>query len=412
METKEKVSYYDILIKKEWSYITGGVIMSILAVMLMTFSGNWGVTGVLSPWGGKFLTLLGINADSWKMYNGSLAKFSFFGNQTNILNVALVFGALISCLLAAQWKIRMIKHHRQVWAGIVGGLLMGFGARLSNGCNIGAMFSSLPALALSGWVFLVCVILGATVGGKMLVRWFMPPVSHERREGRKKLTVEQRGRNKKIQITLGVILIALWIIFAVTTNGSAPRAGFQMFIGLGIGYAMQRSRWCFTAAYRDPTLTGSTKIARALIIALAVSTIGFAGVQMSRYGVDLANLPESIPGVGKVGLPFLIGAFAFGIGAVVAGGCASGTFIRTGEGYVQNMLALVFFIIGSMFGVWTVTNVINPSPFLSAGARVYLPSVFGGFGPAILIQLAALLLLWIYADQWERKKTESFGISN
>jgi uncharacterized membrane protein YedE/YeeE len=407
MEEK-KISYYDTLIKKEWSYTTGAVVMSILAVMLMVFAGPWGVSGVLAIWGGKFLSLFGVNADSWKMFNGSLGRFKFAANQANLTDVGLAFGALISCLLAAQWKLRTIKSVRQVWAGVLGGLLMGIGARIAPGCNIGAMFSTIPAFSLSGWIFLVFVFLGAVAGGKTLTRWFLPPVSHERRERRKQPSLEQRKRNRIIQIVIGITLILCWLIFATAVKAEAPAAGLMLFTGLGIGYAMQRSRFCFTAAYRDPTLTGSTKMTKALFVALGVSTIGFAGVHIARYGADLSKIPEA--GLGSpIGLHLVIGAFIFGIGAVWAGGCASGTFIRVGEGYVQNMIALVFFIAGSMIGTPLMSNVIQPNSFLYTGTKIYLPQLFGGFGPAILFQLLLLLGLWILADRWERKKIAGFG---
>ena len=56
---------------------------------------------------------------------------------------------------------------------MLGGLLMGFGARLAFGCNIGDLFSGLPALSLHGWVFLVSIFLGAAAGSKLLVRYFI-----------------------------------------------------------------------------------------------------------------------------------------------------------------------------------------------------------------------------------------------
>jgi uncharacterized membrane protein YedE/YeeE len=342
------------------------------------------------------------------MFNGSLGRFRFSANQANLTDIGLAFGALISCLLAAQWKLRMIKSVRQVWAAVLGGLLMGIGARIAPGCNIGAMFSTIPAFSLSGWIFLLFVFLGAVVGGKTLTKWFLPPVSHERRERRKQPGPEQRRRNKAVQIGVGAALILCWLVYAAAVKAEAPAAGLMLFTGLGIGYAMQRSRFCLTAAYRDPTLTGSTKMTKALLAALAVSTIGFAGIHIARYGADLSKIPEA--GLGSpIGLHLVIGAFIFGIGAVWAGGCASGTFIRVGEGYVQNMIALVFFIAGSMIGTPLMSNVVQPNSFLYPGTKVYLPQLLGGFGPAVLLQLLLLLGLWILADWWERKKIAAFG---
>ena len=406
MENRKPL-YYETVVKNEWSYTAGAVVMAILAVMLASFAGAWGIFGPLPIWGGKFLTLIGIDADSWQTFNGGLAKYKFINHQASITNAALIFGAMISCLLSAQWKIRGIKSSRQVWAAVLGGLLMGIGARISPGCNIGAMFSSIPAMSLSGWIFLVFVFLGASVGGKILTRWFLPPVSHERRPGRKIQSAAQRQRNQRIQIAAALVLLAAGIVFAVLTKKDAPAAGFMLFIGLGIGYAIQRSRFCFTAAYRDPVLTGSAKVSKALLVALAVSTIGFGGIHLARYGVDLSKLPETAPG-GPIGLHLIFGSFIFGIGAVLAGCCASGTFIRIGEGYVQSVITLVFFIAGGIASA-PLMRAITKTPALYSGKGLYLPKLLGGIGPAILVQLLALLLLWIALDRWERYKIASFS---
>lgn len=96
------------------------------------------------------------------MYNGS--SFSDFG---------IIFGALLATLLASQFKIKKIKSKRQALAAIVGGLLMGYGARIAFGCNIGALFSGTASMSLHGWIFMIFLFLGAFVGGKILVKYLL-----------------------------------------------------------------------------------------------------------------------------------------------------------------------------------------------------------------------------------------------
>lgn len=399
MEEKQiQPTMYERLLKKEWTYTTGAVLITALSLCLAAFSGTWGVSGPLSTWGAKFFSIFGIKPETWNVSSASLESYRFFSHQASITDIGLVIGSLIACLLAAQWKIRNIKHYKQALAAIIGGLLMGFGAKIANGCNVGALFSQLPQFSGAAWVFLLFVFLGATVGGKLL-KYFMPPVSNKR-PVRKKTTAEQRARNRKIQIGVGAGLVVLMIIVAVAVSGKYPKAPAIMFVGLGLGYVMQRSRFCFTAAYRDPALTGETKVTKAVIIAFALSTIGFFGTHSAKYGVDLSSL-ESLPG-NPIHLQMIIGSFLFGIGAVLAGGCASGTFIRIGEGYVQNLIALPFFILGNLIG-GPVSKALSGT-FFQAGKKIYLPAVFGGMMPALIIQLLALLGLWILADWWEKKK--------
>lgn len=174
MDEKKKYPFHEKYFKKEWSYPTGSVILAILALALVIVTGGpWGVTGPFGMWGGKFLEFIGINADSWKAFNGSLAKYNFWKDAPAITDLGIVLGALLSVLLAAQFKIKKLKSMKNVWAAILGGLLMGIGARLALGCNIGAFFSALPAFSLHGWVFWIGIFSGAAVGSQLLKKYFM-----------------------------------------------------------------------------------------------------------------------------------------------------------------------------------------------------------------------------------------------
>ena len=174
MEKSKKGIDLDSLLKKEWSYTTGAVLIALLATVLVLVVGkSWGVTGVFPFWGGMILEKIGVNADSWSIFNGKLSKFVFFKKFANITNVGIIIGAFIASLLAASFKIKMIKSFRQVVAAVIGGTLMGIGATLAMGCNIGGLFSGISALSLHGWVYLVFIFLGAIVGSSMLKKWFM-----------------------------------------------------------------------------------------------------------------------------------------------------------------------------------------------------------------------------------------------
>ena len=399
----EKPSLYDIVLKREWSYYTGAGLIVIFAMALCMVGSTWGVSGALGTWGSMFLGLFGI--DTATVFNNNTSNYSFFANQASITDIGLLLGASIACLLAAQWKIRNIKHYKQALAAIIGGLLMGVGAKMAGGCNIGGLFSQLPQFSLAAWLFLLFVFLGATVGGKLL-KFFMPPVSNKR-PNRKRLTAEQKLRNKRIQIIVACVLIVALLIVAFVVAPTYPKAPLLMVIGLGLGYVMQRSRFCFTAAYRDPGLTGETKLTRAVIVAFALSTIFFFGKHASQFGADLSGLSaDNMPG-NVINLQMCIGSFIFGIGAVLAGGCASGTFVRMGEGYVQLWICFPFFCIGN--AVAGAITKATAGTWFTAGSKVYLPQLFGGLVPALLIQLLALLGLWILAWWWENKKRAQFN---
>jgi len=208
-------------------------------------------------------------------------------------------------------------------------------------------------------------------------------------------------RKKKNQVPAGIAVGAALIILGIVISLMNERLGLFWFTGIAFGFILQRSRFCFTASLRDPALTGSTSLTRAVLIAFAITSLGFWAI---KYGAHLRGLP--IPGqsyVVPVSLATAAGSFMFGIGMVIAGGCASGTLMRVGEGFIMQILSLLFFIIGSLwgahdFGWWKLHAISN-------GKAVFLPDVFG-WGGAIVVQMLIIVLLFIAADKWENRTNE------
>ena len=177
MEIKNN-KYYKKLLKDPWSYVTGAVLLALLNIDMFVITGKpWGVTTALSYWGAWLYKLVGGNPETWGYFqSGSHADAlgqSFFSNGGSVSNIGLILGALLATLLASQFKIKKIKSLRQVVAAVLGGLMMGYGARIAFGCNIGALFSGVASLSLHGWVYWVFMFLGAWIGSKLLVNYFM-----------------------------------------------------------------------------------------------------------------------------------------------------------------------------------------------------------------------------------------------
>lgn len=206
-------------------------------------------------------------------------------------------------------------------------------------------------------------------------------------------------KKKKNQLPIGfavVIFIILVGIFLGTKNGTL--ALFWTF-GCTFGFILQKARFCFTASLRDPCITGSTSVTRAVLIAFAITTIGFTAI---KYGAFATG--QAIPGqsyVMPISIATVLGGILFGVGMVIAGGCASGTLMRVGEGFTMQMLSLLFFVIGSLIGAghmgWWTEN------FIATAPRIFLPDIFGWAG-ALALQLAIIGLLYIAADLYEKKK--------
>jgi len=202
----------------------------------------------------------------------------------------------------------------------------------------------------------------------------------------------------KNQIPAGLILLLFVIGFGILLSYKSSVLPFFWLTGIAFGYVLQKSRFCVAAAIRDPYLIRGTSLTKALLIALALTSIGFTAI---KYGAFING--QEIPGqiaIKPISPATVIGGILFGIGMVLAGGCASGLLMRTGEGFLTQMVALIFFIIGSLWGAhdfswWH-------DKFISKGKSIFLPDVFGWLG-GIIIQLIFIALLYILADKWEEK---------
>jgi uncharacterized protein len=213
-----------------------------------------------------------------------------------------------------------------------------------------------------------------------------------------KTSISRKPKKKKVnQIPFGVVLFIAIIGVGFFIANNAPKSALLWGFGVAAGFTLQRSRFCFTASLRDPVLTGSTSLTKAVVVAIAVATVGFAAMQYSAVTKGAA-----VPGlISPVGIHTVIGAVMFGIGAVIAGGCASGTLMRVGEGFTMQMISLVFFIAGSVWGAkdfgWWSDHVISKK-------TVFLPNIFGWL-PALFIQFGLLLAIYVAADWYGNKRS-------
>ena len=167
-----------MVFKNPFTYITGAVLLSIFQITLFAYSGNpWGVSGTFTNWGAWIYELLGGSVAKWYYFSSAGAQATLsegiLNHPGSFSNIGIILGALLATLLASQFKFKKIKSLKQVAAAVLGGLLMGYGARLAGGCNIGALYSGISSLSLSGWVFALFLLVGAYIGSKLLSKFFM-----------------------------------------------------------------------------------------------------------------------------------------------------------------------------------------------------------------------------------------------
>ena len=147
-------------------------------VIFIYMASPWGVTTAFVFWGAWIYEAFGGHPETWSFFTLQppmmlALKGGLINHGASIINLGLIVGAFLSTTVASQFRIKKIKSKRQVVAALVGGLMMGYGARLSFGCNVGAYFSGISSMSLHGWVFGVFLFVGAYLGSKILVKYLM-----------------------------------------------------------------------------------------------------------------------------------------------------------------------------------------------------------------------------------------------
>ncbi len=154
-----------------WPYWVGGVLLGVLNILLAALGKPWGITGNIAKWGLAVCKAAGGHPETWfyvwdEPLNLGLIDLLF--SRGTVLNLGLIFGVMLAAVLAAEFRIKKVKSSRQLALGIAGGLLMGYGARLALGCNIGALVNGIASQSLHGWVFGLFLILGAWAGSMFM----------------------------------------------------------------------------------------------------------------------------------------------------------------------------------------------------------------------------------------------------
>jgi hypothetical protein len=127
--------------------------------------GYWYITTQEAQWAGWALERLGLTMRDnlfFGLDNGLPAPWH---NPPGLLSIGIILGAAALALARGEFKLRWPSAETALLA-VVGGTLMGLGARLGLGCNIGAFFAAVTHGDATGWGFL----LGMTLGGYAAVR--------------------------------------------------------------------------------------------------------------------------------------------------------------------------------------------------------------------------------------------------
>ncbi|MEO0425843.1 MAG: YeeE/YedE family protein [Pseudomonadota bacterium] len=162
-----------------WSLTVGAIVLAVVSIgCFLLFQRPWGVTAGFALWGAKVGEAAGLGVSSWAYWSGWRAgplEASVFADRTSVMNFGIVFGALAAAGLAGRFAPVRRLSGRELWTAVLGGLLMGYGARLAYGCNIGAYLGGIVSGSAHGVWWLFWGFLGSMAGTWARVRLSMDP---------------------------------------------------------------------------------------------------------------------------------------------------------------------------------------------------------------------------------------------
>ena len=89
---------------------------------------------------------------------------SLFKSDASATNIGIVAGAMSAAVLAGKFGKSQNVTTKGIVTALIGGLMLGYGARLAYGCNIGAFFSGVASGSVHGWVWLFAALAGNMIG--------------------------------------------------------------------------------------------------------------------------------------------------------------------------------------------------------------------------------------------------------
>jgi len=151
------------------NYIVGGLVIGLLCVFVFIAGGHpWSVTFGFTVWGAKVAAALGFDfshAAFWQWAGPKHAlSDSVLSDTSSLTDFGMLFGAMAAAAAAKPFAATAWPPVKSLLAAAVGGLLMGWGARLGFGCNIGAFVGGVASGSLHGWIWFLAALPGCLIG--------------------------------------------------------------------------------------------------------------------------------------------------------------------------------------------------------------------------------------------------------
>ncbi|MEL1136214.1 YeeE/YedE thiosulfate transporter family protein [Desulfitobacterium sp. THU1] len=158
----------EVIYKGPWAYWVGAVVLAILNIAVLVIRQRpWGITTNMEDWSVWIASKIGLVNDLNLTFQELLVADGTY------LNLGIILGAFWATVVASQARFHPIKEGKFAVSALIGGILMGIGARIAYGCNIGLVLNGIASSSLSGWIFMIAVFIGAWMGAKLLLRFLV-----------------------------------------------------------------------------------------------------------------------------------------------------------------------------------------------------------------------------------------------
>ncbi|MPZ55785.1 MAG: YeeE/YedE family protein [Rhizobiales bacterium] len=156
--------------------VIGGILVGLLSIAVFLAGGHpWSVTFGFTVWGAKIAGALGFDfsqAEFWQWAGPKRALGdSILSDTSSLTDLGMIFGAMAAAAATRPFARTAWPPAKSLLAATIGGLLMGWGARIGFGCNIGAFVGGVASGSLHGWIWLGAAFVGS-YAGITLRPWF------------------------------------------------------------------------------------------------------------------------------------------------------------------------------------------------------------------------------------------------
>jgi uncharacterized membrane protein YedE/YeeE len=154
--------------------------LALLGLVTLLVAGHpWSITFAFGLWGTKVWSALGGDISGWSYwssgYPAAALNRSVLADTTSLMDFGIILGAVLAAGLAGRFAPPSRLKLNGVMTAILGGLLLGYGARLAFGCNIGGMLAGIASGSLHGWLWLFAGFLGSLLGVRLRIVFGMDP---------------------------------------------------------------------------------------------------------------------------------------------------------------------------------------------------------------------------------------------